>query len=268
MSRHRSHSVEFKRQVVAEYHAGETLHGLARRHDLSRRGALTDEDRIDGSLHVVVDTPRAGPTEEGKRLVMGVKDHLLRLARIGPHEWHPAVAEADMGDLHRHRRAIEDHHLMAPVELVGLARIEAQRNIGAGRRFLRRLRPVRSVAPHGIIAAAIAAVAQLFVDPDQRQALPLRPSGILGQHLVQLRPPGIDLRPGLRRVVVGELGRARADDLAHRIARCGSACKIGSDSMLMHLDWQMLRFPMEEQHHVETREQGHDRAFGIGDRSR
>ena len=34
--RHRSHSAEFKRQVVAEYHAGETLHALARRHDLSR----------------------------------------------------------------------------------------------------------------------------------------------------------------------------------------------------------------------------------------
>lgn len=36
MPRHRSHSIEFKRQVVAEYHAGESLHALARRHDLSR----------------------------------------------------------------------------------------------------------------------------------------------------------------------------------------------------------------------------------------
>ena len=34
--RHRSHSTEFKRQVVAEYHAGETLHALGRRHDVSR----------------------------------------------------------------------------------------------------------------------------------------------------------------------------------------------------------------------------------------
>lgn len=33
---HRSHSTEFKRQVVAEYQAGETLHSLARRRDLSR----------------------------------------------------------------------------------------------------------------------------------------------------------------------------------------------------------------------------------------
>jgi len=36
MARYRSHSIEFKRQVVQEYLAGETLHGLAKRHDLSR----------------------------------------------------------------------------------------------------------------------------------------------------------------------------------------------------------------------------------------
>jgi transposase len=36
MPRHRSHSVAFKRQVAEEYLAGETLHGLAKRHDISR----------------------------------------------------------------------------------------------------------------------------------------------------------------------------------------------------------------------------------------
>ena len=36
MPRHRSHSVEFKRQVAQEFLSGETLHGLAKRHDLSR----------------------------------------------------------------------------------------------------------------------------------------------------------------------------------------------------------------------------------------
>src|SRR6266550_8928120 len=33
----RSHSIEFKRQVVQEYIAGESLYGLAKRHDLSRQ---------------------------------------------------------------------------------------------------------------------------------------------------------------------------------------------------------------------------------------
>ncbi|TQI65209.1 transposase [Bosea sp. AK1] len=36
MARHRTHSIEFKRQIAQDYLAGETLHSLARRHDLSR----------------------------------------------------------------------------------------------------------------------------------------------------------------------------------------------------------------------------------------
>ncbi|BAV47510.1 hypothetical protein MesoLj113a_18150 [Mesorhizobium sp. 113-1-2] len=36
MTAHRAHSIEFKRQVVQEFLSGETLHGLARRHELAR----------------------------------------------------------------------------------------------------------------------------------------------------------------------------------------------------------------------------------------
>ena len=36
MAIHRTHSIAFKRQVAQEFIAGETLHGLAKRHDLSR----------------------------------------------------------------------------------------------------------------------------------------------------------------------------------------------------------------------------------------
>jgi transposase-like protein len=36
MAKHRTHSVEFKRQVSQEYLSGETLHGLAKRHNVSR----------------------------------------------------------------------------------------------------------------------------------------------------------------------------------------------------------------------------------------
>jgi transposase len=36
MAKHRSHSVDFKRQVAQEFITGETLHGLAKRHDVSR----------------------------------------------------------------------------------------------------------------------------------------------------------------------------------------------------------------------------------------
>jgi transposase len=36
MNRYRTHSVTFKKQVAQEYLAGETLKGLAKRHDISR----------------------------------------------------------------------------------------------------------------------------------------------------------------------------------------------------------------------------------------
>ena len=36
MANHRTYSVEFKRQMVQDFMAGETLHALARRHDISR----------------------------------------------------------------------------------------------------------------------------------------------------------------------------------------------------------------------------------------
>ncbi len=37
MTKHRSHSAAFKRQVAEEFLAGETLHGLSQRHDISRQ---------------------------------------------------------------------------------------------------------------------------------------------------------------------------------------------------------------------------------------
>src|SRR6185312_7488690 len=37
MTRHRSHSAAFKRQVAEEFIAGETLHALSKRHDVSRQ---------------------------------------------------------------------------------------------------------------------------------------------------------------------------------------------------------------------------------------
>jgi transposase len=36
MAKHRTYSIEFKRQVAQKFLAGETLHGLSNRHDISR----------------------------------------------------------------------------------------------------------------------------------------------------------------------------------------------------------------------------------------
>jgi len=36
MAKHRTHSIEFKRQVVQEFLGGESAHALAKRHGISR----------------------------------------------------------------------------------------------------------------------------------------------------------------------------------------------------------------------------------------
>src|SRR5882757_4127298 len=120
---------------------------------------FADEDRLHGSLHIVVDATSAGALEQGERPVVGVKHHLLRLARITPYKQHPAVAEPDMGGLHDYRHAIEQDDLMAPVKLIGFSRRKAQRDIGRSRRLSALLAPSPGVAPHGVVTAIIAAPA-------------------------------------------------------------------------------------------------------------
>jgi transposase-like protein len=60
MAKHRTHSVEFKQQVSQEYLAGETLHALAKRHDISRN-----------LIRIWVEKFQAGALDEG--LAAGVE---------------------------------------------------------------------------------------------------------------------------------------------------------------------------------------------------
>jgi hypothetical protein len=46
---------------------------------------------------------------------------------------HPAVTQAHVRNLHRHRRAVDQHDLAAPVELISLTGGKAERNEGAHR---------------------------------------------------------------------------------------------------------------------------------------
>src|SRR6202043_3948808 len=130
---------------------------------------FADEDRLHRSLHIVVDATSAGALEQGERPVVGVKHHLLSLARITPYKQHPAVTEPDMGSLHDHRHAIQQNHLVAPVELVGFSRRKAQRDISRGRGLSALLAPSPGVTAHGVVTTVIAALAQLLKDPYQRK---------------------------------------------------------------------------------------------------
>ena len=122
-------------------------------------------------MNAVVDPTRAGALEEGEGPVVRVEDHLLALTHVGPREHHPAVAEPCVRDLHGDSHARDQHHLMAPVELVGLARRVIERDIGLGRHSAAAFRPDARIAADGVIAALVAGGAQLLVDPDQSEPL-------------------------------------------------------------------------------------------------
>jgi len=139
----------------------------------------------------------AGSLEQRKGPVVGVKHHLLCLARISAHEQHPAVTKPDMGDLHDHRYPAQHDDFVAPIELVGFARSKAQRDIGCRRRLPMLLGPSPGIAAHRIVATVIATPAQFLEDPDQRQLLASRFTRVGYQQLLEVRCPSPQLRSRL-----------------------------------------------------------------------
>ena len=147
---------------------------------------LANEHCIDRGRHVVVDPTHACSAKEGEGAGMGVEHHLPRLARIGGDKEHPAVAEPDVRDLHRRCGAGNDDHLMAPVELIGLTGIEAQRHErGRGPAGLRAL-PAAAMATNSVVSAFISEALKLLVKPHQRQPLAPRLALVLRQQPLQI----------------------------------------------------------------------------------
>ena len=164
---------------------------------------------------------------------MRVEHHLLGLARIGPHKQHAAVAQPDMRHLDRHRRAVDQHDLVRPVELVGLARGKAQRHIRLRRRRPACHPPCLGIAPDRIVAALVTEPAQLLEDPDQGQPLARRLALVCQQHRVELLPPRIDPRQRLPAALIMKLGRFRADHLAHDLPRQAKLAADRLDRLLL-----------------------------------
>ena len=71
MGKHRTHSIAFKRQVVQEYLAGETLHGLAHRHELSRT-----------LIRIWVDKYEAGAFDEDAEAASMIQEYEARIAAL------------------------------------------------------------------------------------------------------------------------------------------------------------------------------------------
>ena len=86
---------------------------------------------VDGGAHVVVDAAARDTAQDLERVVVGVEEHLVGLQRVGAQQERSAVAELEVGDLQLGALARDDRPVLAPVELEGLARAEAQGHEGA-----------------------------------------------------------------------------------------------------------------------------------------
>ena len=123
-----------------------------------------------------------------------------------------------MRDLHGHRHAVHQHDLVAPVELVSLARRKTERHKGARRLACMVSRPTPRVTPHRVIAAVIAKRPQLFEHTDQRQPLARCLCCVRRKHSVDLSLPGAELGTRLDLPLVGKRRLARPQNLANRVA--------------------------------------------------
>ncbi len=207
---------------------------------------LADEDSINRRLHVVVDATLAGALEEPERPVMRVEHHLLGFARIGPDERHPAVAEPDMGNLHRRAHAVDHDDLVAPVELVGFTGRKHQRNVGFG--LLLRLTPLPGPAEpaHRIVAATISGKPQILEHQLERHTLALRPLRILFEHLGKLIGKAAELRQWLAPTLVTMLRLLATHDRAHRVPRKPKLPRNLLD--LLALDVKSVPYPANRLH--------------------
>jgi hypothetical protein len=179
---------------------------------------LADEHRIDRRGHVVVDAAPAHPAKQAEGVVVRVEHHLLALARIGPHQEHPAVAEPDVRHLDRGGHPAEHHNLMRPVELIGLARREPQRD---KHRAVLRLSapPLADMALHAVVGTGVTFGTQQLEQPPCGQVLARRTLAVRLQHRVEPRDKRPKPRLRLNLALVAKLGRRSADRLAHRLPR-------------------------------------------------
>jgi hypothetical protein len=74
-----------------------------------------------------------------------------------------------MGNLHDHRHAIQQSHVLATVELVGLLWAQSSGGCKPRRRIARVLAPSPGVTPYCIVTPANSASTLLFEDPHLRQ---------------------------------------------------------------------------------------------------
>src|ERR1700752_5303097 len=103
--------------------------------------------------------------------------------------------------------------------MVGFAWCKGQRDVSRCCRLPTLLAPPPGVTPHRIVTAVVAAAAQLFEDPDQRQLFTSRLGRVRRKQPVKFYCPSSQLWPRLDLQLVLERGLFRPQHLPDRVPR-------------------------------------------------
>ena len=109
---------------------------------------FADANPVDRGLHVIIDATPGDALEDAECMPVGIKQHLMRLQQISPHQKCPAVRQLDMRDLQLDTLAADIGPVLAPIELESLARREHQRHESSTICRVMRTLPVTLPFPH------------------------------------------------------------------------------------------------------------------------
>src|SRR5271157_1626442 len=150
---------------------------------------------------------------------VGIKNHLLRLPRVGDYQKMSAVAQPQLRHLYRDRHPGHLHQLMAPVKLEGFTSIKYQRNINLRRNLSLAPAPIPYMPPNTVIAARITFGLQLLEKYYRSPTLSFGKLPILCQCLLQTFHKCTQNRPRLCPSPVTEGRLLTANRLANCVAR-------------------------------------------------
>jgi len=168
----------------------------------------------------VVDATLGNAAQRRKRPGVGIEQHFVALAGVGHQPERPRGAQLHVRHLHPVVDATHHQAFLAPVELVGLAQLEGQRDVGVDRSALAlALAPGPDEVRHPRVAAVVAGRLDLGVQRLGRAPLVPRTPGIglqgLLEHVVERRELARLLAaPVLRRAI-----HLAVQPLGHRVAR-------------------------------------------------
>ena len=159
--------------------------------------------RIYNRFQIVVDDLPRHAAKERKGPVVGIKNHLLRLARIGHNEHLTAVSQPEMRQLDRRRGSAHHDMLVAPVKLRHIAGRKEQRHKGLRARGPTRFNlPLPHMTLNAVISTGISLGLKTLKQPSCCPPPRFGQKSITAQPLIKTDAPRPKLGPGLRLALV------------------------------------------------------------------